>query len=116
MNAQRLLHHYDSIADAPDAVGRLRLFILDLAVHGKLVRQDSRDEAASELLKRIAKEKARLVRTAKIGREKLLPALSETDTPFDAPPGWAWVRLGNLSKLVTSGSRDWAKHYASEGA
>jgi type I restriction enzyme, S subunit len=44
--------HYEQIADAPDAIARLRRFILDLAVRGKLVPQDPSDEPASELLKR----------------------------------------------------------------
>ena len=57
MNAERLLAHFEKIADAPDAIARLRRFILDLAVRGKLVPQDVKDEPASELLKRIAKEK-----------------------------------------------------------
>jgi type I restriction enzyme, S subunit len=57
MNADRLLAHYEEIADAADAVARLRRFILDLAVRGKLMPQDSSDEPASELLKRVAKEK-----------------------------------------------------------
>ena len=39
MNAERLLAHYEKIADAPDAIARLRRFILDLAVRGKLVPQ-----------------------------------------------------------------------------
>ena len=54
MNADRLLALYDRVADAPDAVSRLRQFVLDLAVRGKLVEQDPADEAASELLRRIA--------------------------------------------------------------
>ena len=54
MNAEHLLTHFDRIADAPDAIPRLRRFILDLAVRGKLVPQDPNDEPASELLKRIA--------------------------------------------------------------
>ena len=58
MNAERLLAHFDRIADAPDAVPRLRRFVLDLAVRGKLVPQDPDDDAGgSELrrrLKRIA--------------------------------------------------------------
>jgi len=37
MNAEHLLAHFDRIADAPDAVPRIRRFILDLAVRGKLV-------------------------------------------------------------------------------
>lgn len=116
MNAERLLAHYDQVADALDAIGRLRRFILDLAVRGKLVPQDPKDEPATELLKRLAMEKARLVKAGKIGKEKALPPLSESDLIIDLPDGWAWTRLGDLSQLITSGSRDWAKHYSSEGA
>ena len=57
MNAKQLLTHFDRLADAPDAIPRLRRFILDLAVRGKLVEQDPNDEPAGELLKRIAAEK-----------------------------------------------------------
>ena len=32
MNAERLLNLYDRVADAPDAIARLRRFVLDLAV------------------------------------------------------------------------------------
>ena len=41
MNADRLLALYEKVADAPDAVARLRRFVLDLAVRGKLVPQDA---------------------------------------------------------------------------
>ena len=54
MNAELLLAQYNQIAEAPDAIARLRRFILDLAVRGKLVPQDATDEPAAELLKRIA--------------------------------------------------------------
>lgn len=57
MNAARLLALYGRIAEAPDAVARLRRFVLDLAVRGKLVPQDAGDEPASELLKRIAEQR-----------------------------------------------------------
>jgi type I restriction enzyme S subunit len=40
MNAERLLAQFERISDAPDAIPRLRRFILDLAVRGKLVEQD----------------------------------------------------------------------------
>jgi hypothetical protein len=50
MNAERLLAHFDRIADAPDAIPVLRRFILDLAVRGKLVKQDPSDEPVSTLL------------------------------------------------------------------
>ncbi len=53
MNATQLLAHFDRLAEAPDAVPRLRRFILDLAVRGKLVEQDAGDEPVAELLKRV---------------------------------------------------------------
>ena len=46
MNAELLLAHYEQVAEAPDAIARLRRFILDLAVRGKLVPQDPKDEPA----------------------------------------------------------------------
>ena len=57
MNPDWLLKHFEQISEAPDAVPRLRRFILDLAVRGKLVEQNPEDEPASELLKRIEAEK-----------------------------------------------------------
>ena len=90
MNAEQLLTHFDRIADAPDAIPRLRRFILDLAVRGKLVEQDPNDEPAAELLKRIAAEKVQLVREKRISRQVsfLPPDLSEI--PFDLPDSWEW--------------------------
>jgi type I restriction enzyme S subunit len=66
MNPAQLLAHFDRISEAPDAIPRLRRFILDLAVRGKLVEQNPNDEPAEELLKRIQKEKARRIETGEI--------------------------------------------------
>ena len=97
MNAERLLAHYERIADAPDAIARLRRFILDLAVRGKLVPQDSNDEPATELLKQIAKEKARLAKAGEIRAPKAIPALSEL--PFPIPANWRWSQLAEIGVL-----------------
>ncbi|MBN9534226.1 MAG: restriction endonuclease subunit S [Alphaproteobacteria bacterium] len=95
MNAERLLEHYERIADAPDAIPRLRRFVLDLAVRGKLVPQDPNDEPASELLKRIAQEKARLVKAGEIRKPKPLPAVDVP--PFDLPQNWRWTRIREVA-------------------
>ena len=93
MNAERLLAHYERIADAPDAIARLRRFILDLAVRGKLVPQDPNDEPASELLKRIAKEKARLVKAGEIRKPRDRSKGDDVRTAFDFPRLGAGARL-----------------------
>ena len=100
MNAEHLLTHFDRLADAPDAIPRLRRFILGLAVRGKLVEQDPNDEPASELLKRIAAEKKRLVEAGEIKKEKPLPEIALDEIPFSAPPGWEWVRLASSTITV----------------
>ena len=57
MNAKRLLAFYDHVADAPDAITRLRRFVLDLAVRGKLVGQNPTYEPASDLSMGIAQQR-----------------------------------------------------------
>ena len=96
MNVDRLLAHYERIADAPDAVPRLRRFILDLAVRGKLVEQDSNHEPSAELLKRIDAEKARLVKVGELKDKPSLLDVANEDKPFDVPEAWRWVRFANI--------------------
>jgi len=76
-------------------VDRLRALILELAVQGKLVDQDPNDEPASDLLKRIKSEKARLVAAgkAKPGKPLSIPA----NWPFQIPGNWAWSQLGQVT-------------------
>ncbi|MGX6476956.1 restriction endonuclease subunit S [Klebsiella grimontii] len=77
-------------------IKKLRELILELAVRGKLVPQDPNDEAASELLKRIAAEKAELVKQGKIKKQKPLPEISEEEKPFELPVGWEWVQISEI--------------------
>jgi type I restriction enzyme S subunit len=76
--------------------------ILQLAVQGKLVEQDPNDEPASVLLKKIQKEKERLVKEKKIRKSKPLPPITEDEIPFEIPEGWEWVRLGEISSQISS--------------
>ena len=100
MNADRLFALYDRVAEAPDAVGRLRRFVLDLAVRGKLVEQNPADEPASELLKQIAAEKARLVGVGDIRKRRASTSIDEAEIPFEAPVQWAWIRLHDIGTLA----------------
>lgn len=81
------------LAGAPNGIKKLRELILELAVRGKLVPQDPNDEPASELLKRIAEEKARWVAEGKIKKQKPLAEIGEEEKPFDVPTNWEWVRI-----------------------
>ncbi|PHR11553.1 MAG: restriction endonuclease subunit S [Sphingopyxis sp.] len=93
------------LAGAPNGIKKLRELILELAVRGKLVPQDTDDEPACELLSRIAEEKARLVAEGKIKKQKALAEIGEDETPFELPTNWTWNRLGNL---VTESGAGWS--------
>lgn len=77
-------------------ITKLRELILELAVRGKLVPQDSNDEPASILLEQIAAEKAQLVKEGKIKKSKPLAEISEDEKLFDVSQGWTWCRLQDI--------------------
>jgi type I restriction enzyme S subunit len=96
--------HFHDLYTVKENVPELRKAILQLAVMGKLVPQDPNDPPASELLKQIEAEKARLVKDRKIKKPKPLPPIDPEDVPYKLPQGWEWVRLGELTSLITKGS------------
>ena len=80
----------------------LKSKVLDLAMRGKLVEQDPKDEPASVLLEKIKAEKEQLIKEKKIKRSKPLPPISDEEKPFEIPDSWEWVRLGEVG-IITSG-------------
>ena len=93
----------------------LRQKILDLAIHGKLVKQDTADESAAILLEKIRAEKEKKIAYGELKRgkndsyiflgddnrhyEKFADGRVkdiENEIPFAVPEGWAWCRLGEI--------------------
>lgn len=96
----------------------IRKSILQLAIQGKLVKQDSNDEPASELVKRIYAEKQKLIQEGKIKKdmnesfifkgddncyyEKIgnSEPVKLEDLPFNIPENWTWIKFPNLVNFV----------------
>lgn len=93
----RIADHFDTLFTTEHSIDQLKKTILQLSVMGKLVPQDTNDEAASLLLENIAKEKAKLVEEGKIRKQKPLPVISKNEKLFDVPDSWEWARLDDLS-------------------
>ncbi|EEP1859219.1 restriction endonuclease subunit S, partial [Salmonella enterica subsp. enterica] len=100
-NWARISEHFDTLFTTEASIAALKQTILQLAVMGKLVPQDPNDEPASELLKRIAQEKAQLVKDGKMKKQKPLPPISDEEKPFELPIGWEWCRLGECINLIS---------------
>jgi type I restriction enzyme S subunit len=99
MNAELLLAHFDRITNAGEAIPFLRRFVLDLAVRGKLVEQDSNDEPVAALLKQndqVRRAIAKKDRRADADRQVLLAAESR----WDIPPSWNWCAFADLVLFI----------------
>ena len=100
----------------------LRQKILDLAIHGKLVKQDPADESAAILLEKIRAEKEKKIASGELKRgkndsyiffgddnrhyEKFADGRVkdiEDEIPFALPEGWAWCRLGEICEFISRG-------------
>lgn len=82
-----------------DTVTKLRQAILQLAVQGRLVQQDSKDEPASVLLEKIRTEKERLVKEKKIKKAKPFPLIKYDEMPYELPNGWEWTQLAAIGLI-----------------
>lgn len=105
---QRIAEHFDTLFTTEHSIDQLKQTILQLAVMGKLVPQDPNDEPASELLKRIAAEKAKLIKEGKIKKQKPLPPISDEEKPFELPKGWEWCRFEDIVDIqsgITKGRK-----------
>ena len=108
-------------ADLESALSLAKQKVLDLAIRGKLVPQNTADEPASELLKRIKAEKEALVRAGKIKRDRHESYIFRGDDncyhenirgktsditdeiPFELPSGWSWARLFSITSFLHRG-------------
>ena len=94
-----LFDNFDILAQSPGGVKKLREMILQLAVQGKLVPQDPKDEPASVLLEKIKKEKKQLLKEGKIKKQKSLEPIKASEIPFEVPVGWMWSELASLGLI-----------------
>ena len=108
----------------------LRQKILDLAIRGKLVPQDTNDEPASVLLEKIREQKQQMFKEGKLKKKDIkndsiifkgednlhyekfqdgTVKCIEDEIPFELPEGWAWERLSNLA-LFSGGKTPSTSH------
>ena len=109
---------------------QLKNSILQWAIQGKLVPQDSNDEPASVLLDKIRLEKERLIKEKKIKRDKNASIIYrgednsyyekilatgevkciDEEIPFEIPQGWEWCRFSSLYLSLTDGTHSTPKY------
>lgn len=101
---QFITQHFSELYTVKENVAELRKVILQLAVMGKLVPQDSTELPANKLLEKIRTEKQTLVKRKVIKKPKSFPQISPEESPFNLPQKWEWVRLVDLAKQIDYGT------------
>ncbi len=100
----RISEHFDVLFTTEDSIDQLKQIILQLAVMGKLVKQDPNDEPASKLLERIAAEKELLIKNKKIKRRKEVSKKGGSRYLFKLPDSWEKAKFTDISFLITDGA------------
>jgi type I restriction enzyme, S subunit len=100
-----ITQHFGELYSVKENVVELRKTILQLAVMGKLVRQDPNDEPASELLRSIELEKQRLVKEGQIKQPETLPAIKPEEIPAQLPNGWRWGKIDTIVRSLRTDIR-----------
>jgi type I restriction enzyme S subunit len=105
-NWQTISQHFDVLFTTQAAISQLKQTILQLAVMGKLVKQDPNDEPASKLLERLNEERSHWLKENSGDNPecrtmvKKLSKLSEAKAPFSIPDTWGCVHLIQISRLL----------------
>jgi type I restriction enzyme S subunit len=99
-----LTDNLSTIAAAPNGVKRLRELILQLAVRGRLVEQDSDEEPAGKILARIQKRRERHLKAGTLKKDKKFWDGLPSSPPFPLPSSWLWVRIQDVYEVSRGGS------------
>lgn len=86
----------------------LKSKIIDTAIQGKLTEQLSEDGTAADLLLKLSEGRTELVNQGEIRKKKVLPALSQTEYPFDIPHNWEWAHVSDVWAIING---DRGKNY-----
>lgn len=109
MKPETFFAKFELLADAPDAVAKMREFVLQIAVQGKLVDQRPGEEPATKLLERIQKSKERLIQLRAIRRQETDP-IDCNSAPFAIPQSWVWTRLGEIGDWGSGSTPERGNH------
>ena len=97
MNPIGFIDNFEHIVSARNGVQQVRGLILQLAVEGRLVNQDTNDKPAKDLLNDIQAKKKQAIREGIIRTPKSLTDIQENEKPFQIPRNWEWTRLGEFT-------------------
>jgi type I restriction enzyme S subunit len=101
MDAQQFLAEFGHIANAPGGMVRLRELVIQLAISGKLVERDEKEEPVTNAITDAEARRTAYETELNLRATRLHPALNSS--PFPIPEHWQWVRLEQLCLYIQRG-------------
>jgi len=97
MDAETFFKSFAAITDAPGGVEVLRGLVLNLAIKGQLVEQNSTEEPVASLLRRVGAARSGTLPTEDGQALRSAAPIEAKEGPWLIPAGWVWVRLDELA-------------------
>ncbi|WP_406826859.1 restriction endonuclease subunit S [Pedobacter sp. KACC 23697] len=98
--------HFEIALETPDGVAQLRKLVLKLAMQGKLVEQNLKEQSAHKLIEDINKEKVKLIKLGQIRKQKELKIVENDEVLYQLPSNWKWVRLNDFGTWKSGSTPD----------
>jgi len=95
-----IVDNFETIISAPSGVKQIRRLVLELAVRGRLVPQDSSAESAGQLLEQLPSARDEMVKARVIARPRIPKQSSLESVSFEIPDSWIWARLCDVGFIV----------------
>jgi type I restriction enzyme S subunit len=92
----------------------LKKAVLQAAIQGKLNTNISDEPSSKILVENLKNKKENLIADGLLKKRKESPLIEEDEILFDIPNNWSWVRLNDISEIITDGVHKTPK-YQKEG-
>jgi type I restriction enzyme S subunit len=99
MTMHPLLSRFELIADTPGNIQRLRKLVVHLAISGRLADNVNDNPSTRDIVESIASKKKALIKLGKIKKQRIFPAIDETELPVGCSGANGFERLENIAML-----------------
>jgi type I restriction enzyme S subunit len=111
INSQKSSNILDAeLKNQLELLRKLRQQLLQDAVQGKLVEQNKKDEPASELLKKIKKQKETLIKQKKLKIGRATEQSVSLINDIDIPKAWQWCKSDEIFFVTKLAGFEYSEH------
>ena len=109
-NWQVFIKYFDNLFVNEENIDEIKKTILQLAISGKIVKQDPKEAPAADIIKKIELEKSKI----NLKKNEKSTFFKDDIKKFPLPNGWEFVSISDLTLLITDGTH-FTPNYVKQG-